>query len=80
MNRFALGPLALALFLPGLVQAQVPATQAVVQEAARQGVNATVEAVQQQAQGVVVDKTARDGAAKAETSKDNSGAPQKPGQ
>lgn len=77
MSRFALTPLAFALFFPGLGQAQVPATQAVVQEAARQGVNATAQAIQQQAQGVVADKAARDAAAKAEKPKDNPGAPQK---
>lgn len=80
MNRFALTPLAFALFLPGLAQAQVPATQAVVQEVARQGVNATAQAIQQQTQGVAADTAARDAAAKAEKPKDNPGAPHKPGQ
>lgn len=75
MTRLALTPLAFVLFFPDLAQAQVPATQAVVQEAARQGVNATSQAVQQQAQRVVADAAAR-AAAKADKPKDNPGPPQ----
>lgn len=55
-------------------------TQAVVQEVARQGVNATAQAIQQQAQGIALDTAARDTATKGEKPKDNPGAPQKPRQ
>ncbi len=65
MTRTAILPLAFALLLPGFAQAQVPATQAVMQEAARQGVSATTQAIQQQVERVRAEAAARDAAKKA---------------